>query len=119
MADDREKTLRLKILAAKLDRAECEHAEAHVQKMQRGIAFREQEAEFEFNQARRQELMEEVKKDRVLDRERQRPSMFMYTEIFFDDDEELWACQHHGVTAHGDTPAMACENFDHLWVYGR
>lgn len=119
MSKTREKTLRLKILVAKLEQAECEHAEAHVQKMQREIAFREQEAEFEFNQDKRQELREEVEKDRILDRERQRPSMAMYTEVFFDEEVESWACQHCGVTAHGDTPAMACENFDHLWVYGK
>lgn len=118
MSKTEKKTLRLKILVAKLAQAECGHAEAHLQKMRGEIAFREQEAEFEFNQGARDKAKEEWVKDKVLDRERQRPCMFMYTEIFFDDDKELWACQHNGVTAHGDTPSIACENFDHLWVYG-
>jgi len=74
-----EKTLRLRILAAKLQRAELQAAEAQLERLQRAV----------------------------------------YTEVYFDETEKQWACQHGGVTAYGDTPAMACENFDHLWVYGK
>ena len=116
---DEEKTLRIRILTAKLARSEQQVAEAQLERMQRALAYREQEAEFEFNKQRRVEIMKEVEGDKLFDKEKRRPSMFMYTEIYFDEDEEKFACRHEGVTAHGDTPSMACENFDHLWMYGK
>ncbi len=113
------KLLKLKIWQARLEQAHVGLAEAQIEKLQRGLAYREQEAEAECNQARRVKAREEVALQDMWDKEKQRPSMFIGTDIFYDEDKEKFACQHDGVIAYGDTPAMACENFDHLWVYGK
>jgi hypothetical protein len=115
---DTEKLLRLKILQERLVRAEEQTAEAKLQRLQRTAALREQEAEYEFNQVRRNQVMEEFEKESEWEKERRRPFMFLFTDVYFDESEEKWACQHAGVIAYGDTPSMACDNFDHLWVFG-
>lgn len=38
--------------------------------------------------------------------------------IAFDDTINQWKCEFQGVIAWGDTPEMACDNFDHLWIFG-
>ena len=114
-----EKTPRLRILAAKLQRAELQAAEAQLERLQRAAVLREQEAEFAYHQERRAEGRKDASRDREYGKEKYRPSYAVYTEVYFDETEKQWACQHGGVTAYGDTPAMACENFDHLWVYGK
>jgi len=113
------KLLRLSILQQELLRAQEQTAEARLEVLQRGAAMREQEAEYAFHQDRRADAKESMNRDATYDRERHRPCMFIGTDIFFDEDEQKWACEHCGVLAHGDTPAMACENFDHIWVFGK
>ena len=113
------KLMRLRIYQQELLRAEEMAAEATLERLQRAAALREQEAEYLFHNERRADAKVSMKREAGLEQERQRPSMFIGTDIFFDEDEQLWACEHCGVLAHGDTPAMACENFDHLWVFGK
>lgn len=36
----------------------------------------------------------------------------------FDKFGNGWQLEHQGLVAYGDTPAMAADNFDHLWTYG-
>ncbi len=117
--EDTKRLLRLKILKAQLDRAHEEFAEAQIERLQRALAYREQEAEHEFNQARRAEVRKEVESENNWTKEKRRPSMCIAGDIFYDETEEKFACRHDGITAYGDTPAMACENFDHLWVFGK
>lgn len=35
-----------------------------------------------------------------------------------DDTTNRWKCEFQGVTAWGDTPDIACDNFDHCWMFG-
>lgn len=48
-----------------------------------------------------------------------RPSREQFVDIDFDAERNLWAVSHQGVVAYGDSPEMACDNFDHLWVFGQ
>ena len=114
-----EKLLRLKIYRQRLLRSQEQTAEARLECMQREVAVLEQRKENEFNEERREAVRAEVKRDAHWSKQRRRPCMAVYTEIYFDVDEEMFACRHAGVVAYGDTPSMACENFDHLWVFGK
>lgn len=114
-----EKAVRLKILEVQLEKATVEKDMTKIMRLQSGLRFREEEEDFQFNQERRAEAREEAKRDARLNAERHRPSYCVYTEIYFDDEEEQWGCRHGGVVAYGDTPAMACDNFDHIWIFGK
>ena len=47
-----------------------------------------------------------------------RPSNLRHPTVEFDMEKQLWSATLDGVVAHGDTPEMAYDNFDHLWVFG-
>lgn len=51
-------------------------------------------------------------------RERLRPSMFLYVDVYFDADRAVWVAEHSGIEAFGSTPEAACGEFDVLWVRG-
>lgn len=36
-----------------------------------------------------------------------------------ESDDIGWKCAFQGVCAWGDSPEMACDNFDHLWMFGQ
>ena len=114
-----EKLLQLKIYEQQLLRAQEQAMEAKLECLQREAALMEQRNEHEFNAERREAIRVEAKSETEWHKQSRRPCMFVGTHIFFDEDVEMFACQHAGVTAYGDTPAMACDNFDHLWVYGK
>jgi hypothetical protein len=57
-------------------------------------------------------------RDRERDKEMARPSREHWVEVEFDSEKDKWAARHQGVVAYGDTPEMACDNFDHIWVFG-
>lgn len=61
---------------------------------------------------RRRELRES--KQEVQDN--RRPSRTLWPEIYKGDSG--WICEHGGVSATGDSPEMATDNFDHLWMFG-
>jgi hypothetical protein len=48
-----------------------------------------------------------------------RPWRIMGATIAFDSDTGKWRCEFQGVVALGETPEMACDNFDHLWMFGQ
>jgi len=35
-----------------------------------------------------------------------------------EKDDIGWKCAFQGVEAWGESPEMACDNFDHLWMFG-
>ena len=43
---------------------------------------------------------------------------YRMTGATFEQVGNGWTCSHQGLVAHGETPAMAAENFDHLWTFG-
>lgn len=51
-------------------------------------------------------------------KQHRRPSQERYANVEFDSDKKLWAAISQGVVAYGETPEIACDNFDHLWLYG-
>ena len=38
--------------------------------------------------------------------------------VGFDAEKDQWKAEFQGVVAWGMTPEIACDNFDHLWMYG-
>lgn len=60
----------------------------------------------------------EFQHDRELDKNRRRPSRELWVDTSHDPENNRWIAQHQGVVAYGDSPEMACDNFDHLWVFG-
>jgi len=65
-----------------------------------------------------EEMLAEYRHSIALNQTNRRPSRDRYVEIEYHADQKLWSATHQGVTAYGDTPEMACDNFDQLWVYG-
>jgi len=39
-------------------------------------------------------------------------------ELGYDTEKKQWRASYCEAVAFGDTPEMACDNFDHLWLYG-
>jgi hypothetical protein len=50
--------------------------------------------------------------------EYRRPWRAVGAVVGFDAEKNQWKCEFQGVTAWGDTPEIACDNFDHLWMFG-
>jgi hypothetical protein len=46
------------------------------------------------------------------------PAVAVLGAVVMPDDDRRWSCTFQGVTAYGDTPEIACDNFDHLWTFG-
>jgi hypothetical protein len=114
-----EKLLRLQILRTKLETAQLHLEEARLEKIQRELACQDQKDEGKFNAERREAVEKEMERDAELLKERQRPSYALCTEVAWDEDEKQYSCSHDGVVAYGETPAMAHDNFDHVWVFGK
>jgi hypothetical protein len=119
MSKAEEKAIRRQILVAALEQQLQETDEAKISRMQRALAYQQQEEEFKFQNEQRDAARVEMGRDARLNADRHRPSYVVYTDIYFDQEEEAWACRHSGVVAYGDTPSMACENFDYLWTFGK
>lgn len=60
----------------------------------------------------------ESRRIRERDKEMLRPSREHWVEVEFNSEKGMWSAQHQGVVAYGDTPEMACDNFNHIWVFG-
>lgn len=114
-----EKLLRLQILRTKLETAQLHLEEARLSNVQRELACQDQKDDTKFNETRREAMEKDMEEDNRLLKERQRPSYALCTEVTWDDDEKQYSCSHDGVTAYGETPAMAHDNFDHVWVFGK
>ena len=114
-----EEALRIKILQSRLRRARLQEEEAEMEHIQRALALQDQEEEIEFNREQRgsQRKREEVNIN--CERNWKRPSIFLHTNIYLDEEMNKWVCCYTGVMAFGETPATACDNFDHLWTFGR
>lgn len=65
-----------------------------------------------------EESLEQCRYNRKFDKNNRRPSREFWVDLHFDTDKNQWAAEARGVTAYGDTPEMACDNFDHLWMFG-
>lgn len=65
-----------------------------------------------------EETLEEFRREREQNKSRFRPSQEHWVEVRFNENMKQWEASHQGVVAYGDTPEMACDNFDHLWVFG-
>ncbi len=76
------------------------------------------EEHLEHNRSHRSQVSQEANEEKRLRKEQQRPSRVLWPDVFFEDHNEQWACEHSGVVAHGDSPEIACENFDRLWMFG-
>lgn len=94
-------------------------AEATLQKVQfEMMAAHEAWKEAEAKRKEAEESLAQCRHDRELDKNRRRPSRELWIEVSYDSENNRWIAQHQGVIAYGDSPEMACDNFDHLWLYG-
>jgi len=117
--------LQLRILDTRRQEAEADavsaiyRANAEQDWAKRAAICREQD---EIKLAEQQESQSRDQKYRDLvetrEREWQRPSRMHYVEVTYDEERKQFAATYCGVTAYGDSPEMACDNFDHLWLYG-
>ncbi len=113
-----EEALRTKILQSRLRRSRFQEKEAELEQIQRALALQDQEEEIEFNRTQRESQRQREEVNISCERNWKRPSIFLYTEIYLDEEMNKWVCCYSGVTACGETPATACDNFDHLWMFG-
>ncbi len=65
-----------------------------------------------------EETLSECRRSHARDKEMSRPSREHWVEVEFDSEKGKWSARHQGVVAYGDTPEIACDNFDHIWVFG-
>ena len=117
--------LQLGILAAKYHEADADRkaaqsrADAEAEWAKRASIGR-QEEELKLADQLKQEAFNEKSRDLALNRERQwqRPSYTLRVEITSDPERNQFKASFGNLSAWGDTPEMACDNFDHLWLYG-
>ena len=115
----KKKKLRQKLAQAQLATAE---AEAQVAQIRAAIAYaeaEEQEKVYAFQHEQREQVQKEMEKNVATEQDGRRPSRVLWPEVTWDAEKKQFACQHSNITAWGDSPEMACSNFDHLWVFGR
>jgi hypothetical protein len=116
------KILSLKIMKARLQTERTRKTEAELELYRSQVGATDMEEQLEANRVYRsesaQEAAQETSEKKRLEREQQRPSRALWPEVFWEAHQEQWACEHSGVKAYGDSPEMACENFDRLWVFG-
>jgi hypothetical protein len=74
------------------------------------------ESDIRLQEEQRVDCRRELRANKQEERDRRRPSRTLYPEIYRGD--EGWVCEHGGVIAYGDSPEIATDNFDHLWLYG-
>lgn len=110
--------IQMKILEARNREAEADW-EASTHWAKRAAVCREQE-ELKLANQKADEAYNQKYRDLAETRERewQRPSRMHYVEVTYDEERKQFAATYCGVTAYGDSPEMACDNFDHLWLYG-
>jgi len=110
--------LQMRILEARHREAEADE-EASKHRAERALICREAE-ELKLAEQKESQAREQKYRDMLETREREwaRPSRMHYVEVTYDEQRKQFAATYCGVTAHGDSPEMACDNFDHLWLYG-
>jgi hypothetical protein len=116
---DAERTLRVQILQARLEKARAEKEQAILHQMMAEMAAEEARLDFRMRSQAREQSAKEYMEDMRLKRQAARPSRFLGAFVFQDDEIGKWVCAYDGVTAYGESPEMACDNFDQLWVFGR
>ncbi len=117
--------MQLGILAAKYHEADADRkaaqsrAAAEVEWAKRASICHEQE-ELRLAEQLKQQAFDQKSRDLALNRERQwqRPSYTLRVEVTSDPERNQFKASFGGVCAWGDTPEMACDNFDHVWLYG-
>lgn len=110
--------LQMRILEARHREAEADE-EASKHWAERAAICREAE-ELKLAEQKESQAREQKYRDMLETREREwaRPSRMHYVEMTYDEQRRQFAATYCGVTAYGDSPEMACDNFDHLWLYG-
>jgi len=112
------KILSLKIIKVRLQTERARRAEAELEAYRSQIGATDMEEQLDHNRSGRSQDAHNLEEEKRLRKEQQRPSRALWPEVFWEDHKEQWACEHSGVVAYGDSPEMACENFDSLWVFG-
>jgi rubrerythrin len=112
------KTLSLKIMKARLQTERAKKAEAELEAYRSQVGATDMQEQLEANRMYRSQAAQEAQEEKRLKKEQQRPSRALWPEVFWEAHKEKWTCEHSGVVAYGDSPEMACENFDRLWVFG-
>ena len=112
------KILSLKIMKARLQTERARKQEAELEAYRSQVGATDMEEQLEHNRSYRSQTSQEAEEEKRLKKEQQRPSRVLWPDIFFEEHNDQWACEHSGVVAYGDSPEIACENFDRLWIFG-
>jgi len=107
-----------KLLKHRMRTAQAQRAEAEWEAVNAEYRTTDVEEDLRHNRLRRLQEMDDTKERKRLEKEQQRPSRALWPEVFWEAHKEKWACEHSGVVAYGDSPEIACENFDQLWMFG-
>ena len=111
--------LKFKILKSRLLAEQARQAEAEWEATRSAILFENTEETIEDARECRARARAEAIAEDTYRKDSRRPSRVLWPDVYFNTDEKKWACVHSGVRAFGDTPEIACDNFDHLWMYGK
>lgn len=111
--------LKFKILKSRLLTEQAHQAEAEWEATRSSILFENTEEEIEDARENRARARGEAEAEANYRKDSRRPSRVLWPDVFFNPEEKKWVCMHSGVRAYGDTPEIACDNFDHLWMYGK
>ena len=117
--DAKAKKLHYKILKSRLLADQARQSEAEWEATRSSILFENTEEEIEDARENRARARAEAIAEASYRQDSRRPSRVLWPDVFFNTDEKKWVCMHSGVRALGDTPEIACDNFDHLWMYGK
>lgn len=113
------KKLHYKTLKARLLAEQARQAEAEWEATRSALLYENTEEEIEAARAARARLRKEAEAEMNYQKGSRRPSRVLWPDISFNEETKQWVCEHSGVLAYGDTPEMACDNFDHLWISGK
>ena len=113
------KKLHYKILKARLLTEQTRQAEAEWEATRSAMIVENTEETIEDARECRARTREEAIAEDAYRKDSRRPSRVLWPDVYYSDKDKTWVCSHSGVRAYGDTPEIACDNFDHLWMYGK
>lgn len=108
--------MKRELLKSRLNRAKFEAEKARIEKITAKFVMDSAQIELAIRSKQAEEIFEGGLQGKVAN-QLTRPCHLLDTEIEYDTDQEQWACHYQGVVAYGDTPELACENFDHKWMF--
>jgi len=117
--DAKAKKLHYKMLKAQLEVAKARQMEAEYEAARSAMLYENTEEEVAHAQEGRTRERKEADQESNHRKSTRRPSRALWPDVYYSENDKSWVCRHSGVRALGDTPDIACDNFDNLWMYGK